>query len=36
VPPSAHDYAINHVFPRMARIMTTDRILAELEKNRGR
>ena len=36
VPSAAHDYAIANVFPRMARIMTTDRILAELEQHRGR
>jgi nicotinamidase-related amidase len=30
VPPAAHDYAINSVFPRMARIMNTDRVLKEL------
>lgn len=36
VPPAAHDYAISSVFPRMARIMTTDRFLAELDKNQGR
>jgi nicotinamidase-related amidase len=31
VPPAAHDYAINSVFPRMARIMNTDRVLEELK-----
>jgi biuret amidohydrolase len=36
VPPTAHDYAISNVFPRMARIMNTDRFLAELQKNTGR
>ena len=36
VPAAAHDYAVANVFPRMARIMTTDRILAELEKYKGR
>lgn len=36
VPPAAHDYAISSVFPRMARIMSTDRFLAELEQHRGR
>lgn len=36
VPSAAHDYAITSVFPRMARIMTTDQILAELEQHRGR
>jgi nicotinamidase-related amidase len=30
VPPPAHDYAIKSVFPRMARIMSTDQILHEL------
>ena len=35
-PPTAHDYAIANVFPRMARIMSTGRLLDELEKNRGR
>ena len=34
-PPAAHDYAIANVFPRMARIMTSARLLDELEKNRG-
>jgi len=36
VPPTAHDYAIANVFPRMARIMTSARLLDELESNRGR
>lgn len=36
VPPTAHDYAISNVFPRMARIMNTERFLAELQKNSGR
>ena len=36
VPPAAHDYAISNVFPRMARIMNTERFLAELQKNTGR
>lgn len=31
VPPAAHDYAIGSVFPRMARIMNTDRVLTELK-----
>lgn len=31
-PPTAHDYAINSVFPRMARIMTTDQILDQLQQ----
>lgn len=35
-PPTAHDYAVANVFPRMARIMSTDRILAEMHKNKGR
>jgi len=35
-PPAAHDYAIANVFPRMARIMTSGRLLDELEINRGR
>jgi len=34
-PPSAHDYAITNVFPRMARIMTSGTLLDELEKSRG-
>jgi nicotinamidase-related amidase len=36
VPPSAHDYAITSVFPRMARIMSSERLLSELARNRGR
>lgn len=32
VPPAAHDYAVSSVFPRMARIMSTDRVLQELAK----
>jgi nicotinamidase-related amidase len=31
-PPSAHDYAINSVFPRMARIMNAEQIVMELGK----
>lgn len=34
-PASAHDYAIAHVFPRMARIMTTEQILRELNRHKG-
>jgi nicotinamidase-related amidase len=32
VPPAAHENAINTIFPRMARIMSTDRVLQELNK----
>lgn len=32
VPPAAHDNAIKSIFPRMARIMTVDRVLEELKK----
>ena len=35
VPGTAHDYAIASVFPRMARIMTTNQILAELDRRKG-
>jgi nicotinamidase-related amidase len=31
VPQSAHDYAISSVFPRMARVMDSDRVLEELQ-----
>ncbi|MGE0502297.1 MAG: cysteine hydrolase family protein [Rhizobiaceae bacterium] len=33
VPPAAHDNAIKSIFPRMARIMSTDQVLAELRKD---
>lgn len=36
VPPAAHDYAITNVFPRMARIMTSGTLVAELARNRGK
>lgn len=34
-PASAHDYAIANVFPRMARIMTTEQILRALGQHKG-
>ncbi len=34
-PASAHDYAIANVFPRMARIMTTEQLVLEMDKCKG-
>jgi len=35
-PPTSHDHAIANVFPRMARIMSVDGLLAGLDANTGR
>ena len=35
VPPAAHDNAIKSIFPRMARIMSTDQVLEELRNGQG-